>query len=110
MSVLSQAGFILQNIAIVLHDVAGTDVPHLLIVRDVYHARHRFCIDALGCQSQIQALFAQLTPDDFTWEFQASSTGNVTHLFFAFMSLLDLFKSYPEVLLLDCTYKINNFG
>ncbi len=90
--------------------MADIDVPHPLTVRDIYNARHRLLIDALGGQTPIQALFAQLTTDDFMWEFKACAAGNITHLFFASLSSLDLVKSYPEVLLLDCTYKTNRFG
>jgi hypothetical protein len=65
---------------------------------------------ALAGQNSIQALFTQLTTEDFTWEYQASKAGNYTHLFFATLSLLDLITMYPVVLILDCTYRTNHFG
>ena len=36
--------------------------------------------------------------------------GNVTHLFFASPASIELWKHYPKVLLMDCTYKTNRFN
>ncbi len=79
-------------------------------MRDVYNARHRLRIESLAGQTPIQALFSQLSANDFEWEYLTSEAGNVTHLFFAPMSSIDLVEFYPEVVLLDCTYKTNRFG
>lgn len=107
---MSQAGIKLRNIAIVLQRTSNAAQQHPVTVRDIYNARHRLRIDVLGGQSPIEALFAELSMNDFTWEYQATEAGNVTHLFFASHTSIDLVHSYPEVILLDCTYKTNCFN
>ncbi len=52
----------------------------------------------------------QLTADDFVLEFKLDAENHVTQLFFASHQALHLYMRYPEVLILDCTYKSNRFG
>ena len=37
-------------------------------------------------------------------------TRKILHFFFATLALIGLLRDYPEVLLMDCTYKTNLFG
>jgi hypothetical protein len=48
--------------------------------------------------------------DDFLWNKQQDQHGHVTHLFISFGKALDLYRAYPEVLLIDSTYKTNWFN
>ncbi len=107
LSALSQAGVKPRNIAIALRNMANTPYEHPLTVRDVYNARHRLRIDALAGQTPIQALFHQFTTEDFFWEYQASDTGHITHLFLLLSRRLTLsktiLKSYCWIVLTKLT-------
>jgi MULE transposase domain len=46
---------------------------------------------------------------DYFIEYKTHISGEVTHLFFAHPKSIKLFKCYPEVLIMDCTYKTNWF-
>jgi hypothetical protein len=81
-----------------------------LLTRDIYNIRHQQMRESLNGRTPIQALLSQLTADDFVSEFKLDAENHVTHLFFASHRALHLFMLYPEVLLLDCTYKTNRFG
>src|SRR2546421_2850316 len=45
----------------------------------------------------------------FKFDYRTDTTGRVTHLFFAHPKSIELLAKYPEVLLLDCTYRTNKF-
>ncbi len=47
--------------------------------------------------------------DDFIWSIKKENSGHVTHLFFAHRKSLNNLAAYPEVLVMDCTYKTNWF-
>ncbi len=64
----------------------------------------------LAGQTPMQFLFQQFDLNDFIWEYKADEDNHVTHLFFASRATLSLFTSFPEVLLLDCSYQTNCFG
>jgi hypothetical protein len=77
--------------------------------KDVYKAQQRLRNVALAGRTPIQALVEQLGVEDFVWHVQADNEGHVTQLFFAYKDALTLYESYPEVLLIDCTYKTNRY-
>ena len=45
-----------------------------------------------------------------THDCKTDERGQITHLFFANSGSLDLLKAFPDVLLMDCTYKTNLYG
>src|SRR3954454_21153651 len=47
---------------------------------------------------------------DYFCRYKTHISGDVTHLFFAHPKSIELFKRYPEILLLDCTYNTNRFN
>jgi MULE transposase domain len=60
-------------------------------------------------KTPIQALIAVLSTSDYMFSYKTNLIGRVTHLFFAHPQSIKLFHQYPDVLLLDCTYKMNRF-
>lgn len=83
----------------------------LLSARDVYNARADIRRQNLGSKTPIQALLALLSEDrQWTTAFELNSTTHqVQRLFFAHSQSIVMVKDFPEVLLLDCTYKTNRF-
>jgi hypothetical protein len=55
-------------------------------------------------------LLSQFEADNSLWDYKLDADDYVTHISFAYCHCLDLFELYPEVLLLDCTYQINQDG
>ncbi len=72
--------------------------------------RHQITLQQLDGRTPIQSLLANFASDDFVSEHMLDADNRVTHLFFASRQSLDLYHRYPEVLLLDCTYKTNKYG
>jgi hypothetical protein len=58
----------------------------------------------------MKALLSQFALDDFVWEYKLDTGSYIMHLFFAACCLLRMYLLYPEVLLLDYTYKTNQYG
>ncbi len=85
-----------------------TDSP--ILVRDIYNVRAQLRTETLAGRTPIQALVAQLDEHELFTATRIDLDGHLTHLFFAFREAVDLYKSYPEVLLFDCTYKTNRFS
>ncbi len=93
-----------------LQQTRATAAELPLLTRDLYNVRYQISRELLNGLTPIQALLSQLAADDFVWEYQLDSDRRVTHLFFAYRRSLRLYSLYPEVLLLDCTYKTNRYG
>jgi hypothetical protein len=66
--------------------------------------------DACEGQSPIHALVNQLYAEGFWSRIQHAPDGRVTAVFFAHPDSLAYLQAYPEVLLLDCTYKTNKYS
>ncbi len=93
-----------QTIGAVLREGGdGADI----VMKDIYNARQKIRADALNGRTPIQALVSHFSTDDFVWH--EKHDNNVTHLFFSYRKALDLF-CYPEVLLIDSTFKTNRFN
>ncbi len=86
-----------------------SDQGEAIIRKDIYNARQRIRNIALNGRTPIQALVQQLRVEDFHWNLRTDAEGHVTHLFFAYRESLQLYQSFPEVLLIDCTYKTNRY-
>jgi hypothetical protein len=65
--------------------------------------------DVTGHDS-IEALVDQLNASD-KWiaRHSADSEGRLVHLFFAYTKTIQVFKSPPDILMADCTYRTNRF-
>ena len=55
------------------------------------------------------ALVDELKEGRFEYEYRCDTTGHIIHLFFAHPISIPLTRTYPAVLLMDCTYKTNRF-
>lgn len=61
-------------------------------------------------QSSIYALASQLDEEGFWSRIQFGEDGRVTAVLFAHPDSLAYLQAYPDILLLDCTYKMNKHG
>ena len=78
--------------------------------RDIYIALEKEKLVVLRGKSRLETLVEDMTSSDWTWAMKTSETGEISHFFFATPASIGLLQDYPEVLLMDCTYKTNRFG
>jgi hypothetical protein len=78
--------------------------------QDIYNRIADVRRDACEGQSPIHALANQLDKEGFWSRIQFAPDGRVTAVLFAHPDSLAYLQAYPELLLLDCTYKTNKYG
>ena len=78
--------------------------------QDVYNQIAAVRRDSCEGQSPIHALANQLDKEGFWSRIQFAPDGHVTAVLFAHPDSLAYLQAYPELLLLDCTYKTNKYG
>jgi len=78
--------------------------------QDIYNRVAEIRRDTREGQSPIQALANQLDKEGFWSRIQFAPDGRVTAVLFAHPDSLAYLRAYPELLLLDCTYKTNKYG
>ena len=78
--------------------------------QDIYNRIADVRRDACEGQSPIHALANQLEKEGFWSRIQFTPDGRVTAVLFAHPDSLAYLQAYPELLLLDCTYKTNKYG
>ena len=78
--------------------------------QDVYNRIAEVRRDACEGKSPIHAFANQLEEEGFWSRIQFAPDGHVTAVFFAHPESLVYLQAYPEVLLIDCTYKTNKHG
>lgn len=86
------------------------DENPLITSRDVYNQRHEIRAKALGSNTAVQAMMIELSRRD-SWHtsYTLSPTSRVENLFFTKKFSQDLTRLYPEVFLIDTTYKTNQY-
>ncbi|KAJ2975527.1 hypothetical protein NQ176_g5473 [Zarea fungicola] len=77
--------------------------------QDVYNCIARGKRDLAKGQSNIHALANELDAEGFWNRMQLDENGRVTAVLFAHPQSLAYLKSYPDLLVLDCTYKTNKY-
>ncbi|KAL7193515.1 hypothetical protein ACSBR2_025178 [Camellia fascicularis] len=79
-------------------------------MKTIYNARHKYKVAEKAGRSQMQQLLGQLALNKYIeWHRNCVDTEIVTDLFFAHPTSLNLLRAFPKVLLMDCTYKTNQY-
>ncbi len=65
--------------------------------------------DALNSLTSIQILIHEFDQNDWNFQLQKNDQDQITHLFFSKDSSQELLKTNYEVLIMNCTYKINKY-
>ena len=88
----------------------------VISLQDIYNERQINKRKLLSGLSPIQALLKALSEhggDDleskYYFVYKVDDRGHLKYLFFAYPESLKYFQKNPDVLLLDCTYKMNKF-
>lgn len=74
----------------------------------IYDARHRICKERLAGRSHIQALFEELGKGGFMYDI-SNEGGHPTHLFFAHPLSVQLTQNFPNIFIMDSTYKNSRY-
>jgi hypothetical protein len=77
--------------------------------QDIYNCIAQGKRDLAKGQSNIHALANELDSEGFWNRMQLDEDGRVTAVLFAHPQSLAYLKSYPDLLILDCTYKTNKY-
>jgi MULE transposase domain len=85
------------------------NIDHPLIAQDVYNVQKQVRLESLNGKTSTESLIAAISKGQYKYSYKTSTDGRVTYLFFAHLHSIILLNKYPEVLLLDCTYKTNRF-
>ena len=102
---LSNAGLAPKEIQTVVRENGS-----LATRQDIYNRIAKVRRENRQGQSPIHALANQLENEGFWSRLQFGPNGHVTAVLFAHVDSLVYLRAYPEILLLDCTYKTNKYG
>jgi head-tail adaptor len=77
--------------------------------RDIYNLKTKLHREFLKSLTSIQALIRELNETNWTYEMQKNVDNHITHLFFVKQTSQIVLKSNYEILVMNCTYKINRY-
>ena len=103
---LSNNGVAPKHIKTYLRQYCNSNATQQDIYNCVAATRRRLCQG----QNTIHALANELDKEGFWSRMQFDADGRVTAVLFAHPDSLKYLQAYPDVLLLDCTYKTNKYG
>jgi hypothetical protein len=81
----------------------------LWCIQDIYNLRHEFKTNLLEGRSPIEAMLHELHTSQYEYNYNFDHDERISMLFFTYSESLKLLHHYPEILLMDCTYKTNRF-
>lgn len=85
------------------------EINNIVIQRDIYNVVAAGKRKRLDGRSAIRCLLEELNEENCFVRYQVDENDNLTHLFFALDSQINIFKKYGTVLMADCTYKTNRY-
>ncbi|KAL5704010.1 hypothetical protein ACHQM5_022490 [Ranunculus cassubicifolius] len=77
--------------------------------KTIYNVKAKIRKEELAGRTPIQALMDELSTGGFKYDYKRDADNRLTHLFFSHPSSITLSRSYPNVFVMDCTYKTNRF-
>ncbi|XP_028056148.1 PKS-NRPS hybrid synthetase CHGG_01239-like [Camellia sinensis] len=86
------------------------DALNVSTLKTIYNVRHRNRVVQRAGRSQMQHLLGELAKYNYIERHRREeSMMTVTDLFWAHPTSLDLFRTFPRILIMDCTYKTNRY-
>nr|XP_043621863.1 protein FAR1-RELATED SEQUENCE 5-like [Erigeron canadensis] len=84
--------------------------PNLPAVsRTIYNLKAKIRKDNLRNKSMVSSLFEELEKSGFSYDILRNSKGHITNLFIAHPLSVKLAKVFPNIFVMDCTYKTNKY-
>jgi MULE transposase domain len=85
--------------------------PNTLITsQEVKNQRFLHKRSKIGDITPIEALVEQLQQEKWALQYSTTDDGHINLLFFAYDPAIQLARAYPEVLLIDATYRTNRYN
>ncbi|XP_028101443.1 protein FAR1-RELATED SEQUENCE 5-like [Camellia sinensis] len=86
------------------------DALNVTTMKTIYNVHHRNNVIEKAGRSQMQQLLGELEKHNYIERHKCDNNMmTVTDLFWAHPVSLDLLRSFPEMLIMDCTYKTNRY-
>lgn len=83
------------------------DPNTFVTARDVYSERKKIRRDLLNGRSSIETLLDNLSQSEWEHTLSRDSENHVQRLFLIHKNQLKLIKDFPDILMMDCTYRTN---
>ncbi|MBW0515823.1 hypothetical protein O181_055538 [Austropuccinia psidii MF-1] len=80
-----------------------------VILQDIYNQVKKIKKDKLQGRRPIDALIDTLKEENFVWSSARDAEGHITSLFFTHPLAIKLLHGFPNVILIDFTYKTNKY-
>ncbi|CAG8678410.1 2750_t:CDS:2 [Cetraspora pellucida] len=93
----------------ILSTIHQNDPFLIAISKTVYNVLQSIRQERLDGCTPVQAFFDKLQESDFEFEYQYDQQNYITHLFFVHKVFIALTHTYLTILLIDCTYKTNQY-
>ena len=93
----------------ILCALRSTDDSFRGTAKTVYNRRQAARLEALDGRTPLQALFDTLQSTNYYYRYEVDETGRIQNLFWAHPLSIQMMRSFPNLLLMDCTYKTNRF-
>ncbi|KAL7589277.1 hypothetical protein Lser_V15G37415 [Lactuca serriola] len=105
----------LTNLNVTLHDILSIikerDENNVSTLKTIYNERLKLRSSRNYGKTPMQVLMEMLNEKHFVTDFSVNSISNeLENLFFIHPRLLNIWKAFPHVLIIDATYKTNKYG
>ncbi|MBW0463698.1 hypothetical protein O181_003413 [Austropuccinia psidii MF-1] len=80
-----------------------------VILQDIYNQVKKIKKDKLQGRRPIDALIDTLKEENFVWSSARDAEGHITSLFLTHPLAIKILHGFPDVILIDCTYKNNQY-
>lgn len=95
----------------ILASIIQNDKDLLITRPDIHNVIQKAELEFLNGRTKIQALMDELQTDsEWVFKVKKDKLNRITHLFFALSTQVQLLRAFPDVLLMDCTYKTNRYN
>ncbi|MBW0464128.1 hypothetical protein O181_003843 [Austropuccinia psidii MF-1] len=104
---ISESLLIPRKIQAQLCSQRDSDRP--VILQYIYNQVKKIKKDKLQGRRPIGALIDTLKEENFVWSSARDAEGHINSLFFTHPFSIKLFHGFPNIILMDCTYKTNKY-
>lgn len=95
----------------ILSTLKQQNMDNASIFKTIYNARHKFRTTENVGKTKMQVVMSFLQQEDYIFYSRANNSSNkLEDLFFAHPRSLEIWRAFPQVMLMDATYKTNMYG
>ena len=83
---------------------------HWILPKDVSNIKSWMQWETLSNWKVMEAILESCRTDGVKTSYKNDYEGQLTHIAFRNLSSIDIWKQYPDIMILDCTYQMNKYG